>query len=101
MPNLWLTNDIFNWAISFHSDRLLTSEGRARAYEHLRHAEEILGRAPASLDLVDVITTLKRCVTHRVEYLWSNYRLADLTKSDKSKWKIDSLAKLGVVRPFF
>jgi hypothetical protein len=69
-----------------------------RAYEHLAHAEEVLERATSSLDRVDVVTTLKRAVDHRLRLLNSYYKWKKLLSKQLPKGQLQILEAMGIAR---
>lgn len=70
-----------------------------RAYEHWSRAESVLGRASNDFDRVEIISTLKRAVDHRLRRLNEFYRLKRIPVGAPGDGQIAKLAALGVLRP--
>jgi hypothetical protein len=96
--SLWLTPKVLEWDAYVGSSSVLDSTPVRRAYEHLSHAEQVLSRATSPLDLVDVVTTLKRAVDLRLRLLNSYYRWRTLPLRGLPKGPLQILEALGIAR---
>lgn len=97
----WMSLDILSWetfpecgAICEDMNSLL-----GHPYNLLRHAEDKLRSTPSELDLVDVITTLKRAAFHRKSAIDKHYALKHIPISGLPKDPLERLAFFGIVRP--
>ena len=91
-----LTWEVFPEGATLCEDR---SEMLKRPYELLHHAEQRLKGCPSGLDLVDVITTLKRAAFQRRDALEKAYKLKHLPISGLPKEPLERLAFFGIIKP--
>jgi hypothetical protein len=99
MQALWLSPKFLDWDplvdMSIAGD--LTSW--RRAYEHWSHAEQLLKIQSDELYRVDVTTTLKRAVDHRIRLLDQTYDFQGIPVKAKPSGSLARLEWLGIVRP--
>jgi hypothetical protein len=97
----WISLDILAWETFSEAGDLCEDRQSLlrRPYELLHHAEDKLSRSPTELDLVDVITTLKRAAFHRKDSLEGLYELKRLPISGLPKDQLERLAFLGIIKP--
>lgn len=96
---MWISPEILNWAITKELSYVQVMSDVSRPYEMLDHAEHILLNASTNLQLIDVITNLKRAVTHRFRTLANLYEFIKIPCMKKRKPVLETLGILGIVRP--
>jgi hypothetical protein len=97
----WISLDILSWE-TFPEGGVKYEDMSGllrRPYHLLRHAEDKLRSTPSELDLVDVITTLKRAAFHRKGAIDKHYALKHIPISDLPKDPLERLAFFGIVKP--
>lgn len=101
MKSGWLAPECLSWNASLESAREAGGTDRHRAYEHLAHAEKLLAMASTDeMHLIDVVTTLKRCVNHRLQDLNAFYDFSSAPLRNRPKRLLDQLAAFDLIRPF-
>lgn len=97
----WVSLDILSWEVFPECGAVFEdSHGLlGHPYHLLRHAEDKLRGTPSELDLVDVITTLKRAAFHRKGAIDKHYALKHLPISGLPKDPLRRLAFFGIVKP--
>jgi len=96
---MWLSPEFLHWH-TFVQDRLNNAGADwERAYKIWAHAEEILEQHDDELDLVDAVTTLKRAMNHRLQFLKDTYSFKTIPVKSKPQRTIEQLAFWGIVRP--
>jgi hypothetical protein len=96
---MWLMPQILEWEPTVESWTLYEDESWRRAYTHWSHAEHLLEKSNSSLDLIDVITTLKRAVDHRLRLIDETYDIRSIPIKDKPSVHLELLSFFGIVRP--
>ena len=98
----WLSPEIFKWLYFSEEGGPYPCDevACARPYEYLRHAEQLLRNGTDSMSRVDAISTLKRCLNHRLRYLKDTYALDKVPLPNWPKHLLDQMTELGIVRPF-
>lgn len=96
---VWLNPDVLQWTAFSGGGRELDKEVRSRAHEIWGHADQVLGVATSDLQLVDVITTLKRSVDQRIRALDETYSLKSIPIKGKPSDVLSLLESIDVVRP--
>ena len=96
---VWLSPEVLQWFNYSGSGAEPDVAIRLRAYEIWNHAERVLRHAESDLQLVDVITTLKRAIDHRVRALDEIYSFGSIPIRDKPSEVLSILESLEVVRP--
>ena len=96
---MWLSSEFLHW-YTFVQDRLNNAGADwERAYKIWAHAEEILEQHNDELHLVDTVTTLKRAMNHRLQFLKDTYSFKTIPVKSKPQRTIEQLAFWGIVRP--
>ena len=96
---MWLSSEFLNW-YAFVENRLDSDDfGWKRAYEIWTHAEQVLDQHSDEFHLVDVVTTLKRAMTHRLQLLKNTYIFDAIPVRGTPQRTIEQLAFWGIVRP--
>jgi hypothetical protein len=98
MPTLFLSPTVLSWQWRSESSTVYSEDAWRRPYEHWRHADEI-DPSISEFKRIDIITTLKRAVDHRVRALMGLYDLRGLPLSDAPKEHLELLEYVGLVRP--
>lgn len=96
---MWLSPEILDWETIRESSQVEDTADVRRPYQMLNHAEQILFNATSDLNLVDVITNLKRAVDHRVRSLVNKYEFKKIPGIEKKKPTLELMGILGIVRP--
>ena len=96
---MWLTPKILKWEPHYAIGRGSQDESWRRAYSILSHAEHLLEQSSSELFRVDVITTLKRAVDHRLRLLDEIYEFRRIPIGNKPSGNLELLNYLGIVRP--
>lgn len=96
----WLSPEFFDWWCASEGAVDLDETAWRRAYEHLRHAEEVLRTGTDSMSRVDAVSTLKRCLNQRLQHLKNTYAFEKIPLPNWPKRLLDQMAELGMVRPF-
>ncbi len=99
--NFWISLDVLSWEVFPEGGEHCGDRANLidRPYQLLRHAEHKLKSSPGELDLVDVITTLKRAAFHRKAALEKIYDFKHIPVSDLQKGTLQRLAFLGIIKP--
>jgi hypothetical protein len=101
MKTAWLSSEVLGWNVRSEEQLGFDTADTDRAYEHLTHADDLLALAEANdMYLVDVITTLKRCLNQRLMHLNRLYDFSSVPIHNRPKRLLDQLATLKLVRPF-
>ena len=95
---VWLSPDVLGWRPYLAESALGDPAAVRRAYAHWEHATRVLSGATTAFHHVDVITTLKRALDHRIRLLNDNYRWSSLTSVQLPKGMLQKLEYLGVAR---
>lgn len=96
---MWLDHQILNWN-SFSDGGAIQNEKLAlRAYEIWSHAEKLLNKSLSELDRVDVVTSIKRAIDHRVRLLDKLYNFRKIPIKDKPSDLLGLLEFSGLLRP--
>jgi hypothetical protein len=96
----WVSSQVLDWEILREDSEGLI--GWKRAYKHWDHAEQILSKPENEINelyLVDVITTLKRAINHRVQHLNESYGFKKIPVEDISRHLFEQLSYFGIVKP--
>lgn len=96
---MWLSTEIMNWNATQEDATGFGDDSSKRAYDLWNHAQRVLHEHNEALYLVDVITTLKRSINHRLQHLNSFYRLEKIPTKEKSPGLLQQLAVLGIIKP--
>jgi hypothetical protein len=96
---MWLSPEILSWN-AYIDDRLYKEDAEGeRAYQIWAHAEEILKQHIDAFHLVDVVTTLKRAMSHRLQFLKDSYKFEAIPVKKNPQRIIEQLAFWGIIRP--
>ena len=89
---------VFEW----HSERsmgsLIEGDPMFRSYEIWRHAHSRLTPKATDLDRIDVISSLRRAVNHRLKSIRATYNFDCLPSLHGSKQILERLQEYGIVR---
>lgn len=96
---LWLSPEILQWTTYSQGGAEPAPSVRARAYEMWKHAEQGLLLSTSEFQRVDVITTLKRSVDHRIRALDETYSFRSIPIKDKPSELLSLLELFEIVRP--
>lgn len=94
----WIDPEVFEWEAYSGTSMLADPHTVRRAYAHWRHAEQVLAAATTEFHRIDVITTLKRAVDHRLRLLNEAYRWKKLRVAPPSDGSLQLLETLGIAR---
>jgi hypothetical protein len=97
--SLWLSPEVLQWPNFSGGGAEPHVSLRSRSYEIWNHAEQRLREASSDLQLVDVITTLKRSVDHRMRVLDGIYSFDSIPIKGKPSELLSLLEFLEIVRP--
>lgn len=97
--SVWLSPEVLQWQSYGQGGKQPDISIRARAYEIWKHAEDLLRHAASDLQLVDVITTMKRAIDHRIRALDKAYAFRTIPIKDKPAELLDLLEFLEIIRP--
>jgi hypothetical protein len=98
MHSLWLSPEVLEWP-SYSTGGSEPEVALQRSYEIWGHAEKVLGNATTELELVDVITTLKRSIDVRIRTLNRIYCFGQIPIRNKPSDPLSLLELFGIVRP--
>lgn len=96
----WLSPQILNWWCYPEGLAQLDETAWRRAYEHHRHAEDVLRNRTDPMSRIDAISTLKRCLNQRLQHLQATYAFDKIALSNWPKRILDQMAELQMVRAF-
>lgn len=97
--SVWLSPEVLQWQSYSQGGKQPAVSIRARAYEIWKHAEDLLRHAASDLQLVDVITAIKRSIDHRIRALDSAYAFRSIPIKDKPSELLALLEFLEIIRP--
>ena len=101
MKTAWLSSEVLVWNPEVQEQIGFDAADSDRAYELLTHTDKLLALAEVDdMYLVDVVTTLKRCLSQRLKHLNRLYDFSSAPIHDRPKRLLDQLAGLNLVRPF-
>jgi hypothetical protein len=96
---VWLSTDILNWHARADGGTQY-EEALVRApYRHWEHADQLCKCASKELQLVDVVSALKRAIDFRIKRLNELYQFKRAPFLSKNTGAIDFLAQVGALRP--
>lgn len=96
---IWINSEILDLSpIPLRSTILSTDEWK-RPYQLVEHAEKILSSPTTEFHRVDVITTLRRAIGHRVRQIDKAYSLRQIPLKNKPTDFLELLEFLGIIRP--
>lgn len=95
---LWLSPAILDWDAYGDTWEGCERVPVRRAYEHLRHADELLRSSSTDFDFIDVVATLKRAVDHRLRLLNAYYKWKTIPVPGLPEGQLQLLETLGVAR---
>ncbi|MEW2501676.1 MULTISPECIES: hypothetical protein [unclassified Amycolatopsis] len=98
----WLKMVWRGWARPGATSSVEDEAVAVRAYRHWRHAEELLDVATSEFHRIDIVTTLKRAIDHRVRSLREMYQLNRLRQvvGERKIGDLETLQRLNVSRQF-
>jgi hypothetical protein len=96
---IWLSTEILNWDLYLEDSEGSEDDSWKRAYDHWKHAGRVLLEQQDPLYRVDVITTLKRALNHRLQYLNNLYQFKKIPTRNKAHGLLEQLADIGVIKP--
>jgi hypothetical protein len=99
MNNMWLTPEILEWRVEAQGGSFADENQWKRPYDIWAHAEQVLSHPTTEFLRVDVITTLKRAIDHRVRMLNNLYSFKRIPIKEKPSEILNLLEFAGVVRP--
>lgn len=99
MNNMWLAPEILEWRVESQGLSFADKSQWKRPYDIWAHAEQVLSHPTTEFQRVDVITTLKRAIDHRVRMLNNLYSLRSIPIRDKPSEVLNLLEFAGIVRP--
>jgi hypothetical protein len=98
MKDIWLDPVI----LDFDANIVVWTPGDTRSwkrsYSHLFHAEKILNDNSDEFHRIDVITTLKRSLNHRLKLLNAEYKWASIPLQHFPKGELQKLEYIGVAK---
>lgn len=99
MKKLWLSNQVFSWISGeYEASIVLELRHLKRAYELWNHANKSLNTSDEELFRVDALSTLKRCLNHRLKLIESIYELKKIAEKNSPKDYLGYLERFGIVR---
>lgn len=99
MHATYLSHEVLNWHPEAQGSSVEDEHQWKRPYEIWSHAEAVLANATTEFLRVDVITTLKRAIDHRVRLLNDLYSFKSIPIREKPTETLNLLEFLGIVRP--
>ena len=96
--DLWISNKVLDWKACESSSSSDLNMGE-RAYGILDHALTILNNHSSPLYMVDVVTTLKRAVNHRLKTLNKIYEFDTIPINSKPIGLLRQLEFFGIIKP--
>jgi hypothetical protein len=96
---VWINPQVLQWLTFSQGGSEPDVSIRLRAYEMWSHAEKLLSHATSDLQVVDVITILKRSIDHRLRALNSIYTFKDIPVRSNPSELLSLLEFFDIVRP--
>lgn len=97
--HVWIDPAFLKWTWLESISSFVDASLSQRAYAHWEHAEGLVQVASTEFQRIDVVTTLKRAVDHRVRLLHDVYTLRDVPLANLPKNSLERLQFFGIVRP--
>ena len=96
---VWLSPEFLEWYNCSGGGTEPHVSLRLRAYEIWNHAKKVLEHASTELELVDVITSLKRAIDHRLRALDEIYSFRSIPITSKPTQLLGILELFEIIRP--
>ena len=99
MPKYYLDPDFLIWPCDTQGSTSFDYEYRFRGHEIWEHARKRLLDGGESLDKIDCLSALKRCINHRVKSIYKTHDIHNLPSVHGKKKTLEKLHEYGIVRP--
>jgi len=99
MEKIFLKDSILNWKAMIEGGSYHVQEGWDRPYEYLEVAYNIINLHKKELELIDVISNLKRAIDNRIKKLSRDYNFKGMNQFGFPKDNFSKLECLGLAKP--
>jgi hypothetical protein len=94
-----LSPDLLTWLPYSNGGHVYERSEWARPYEHLHHADQLVGSNGTEFHRIDAITTLKRAVDLRLRWLNTLYGFKSIPLQTKLSGMLEICQRFGILRP--